>query len=204
MGRCHRSVTARAHPAVRRAFRRKGCVSDRPSLSGRAATRRRLLAAALAAAAALPVAAQPALSLAQRRAIAAYEADILPGLLARLAEAAGKAIPVEIDMAAIAKPDLAHLYGDPDFWTKVYFEPLIAAFAAFAAVARDAMGREAVAAGVTGIRITRDPATAPMTNHPNGLTFADGVLTVNFEPCANSGDVGARATAIQTIVDAGL
>lgn len=158
---------------------------------------------ALVAAALLPSAAlaQPAMSLAQRRAIAAYEADILPGLIARLTEAAGKPIPVEIDFAAIAKPDLAARYGDPDFWTNIYFEPLIAAFAG---VARDAMGREAVAAGVTGIRLTWNPDTAPIGNYPDGLTFDGGILTLNFEPYSNAGDIGARAAAIQTLLESRL
>ncbi|MFN6980122.1 MAG: hypothetical protein ACK4OP_18465, partial [Gemmobacter sp.] len=56
---------------------------------------RRLLLAFVAAAAArpMPVRAQDGLSLGQRRGIATYEAEILPGLIARLTEAAGKPIP---------------------------------------------------------------------------------------------------------------
>lgn len=163
-------------------------------------SRRRVVLLGLAALPLLTGAAraQPALSLAQRRAIARYEAEILPGLLARLAEAAGTEIPVEIDWTAIAKPEEAHLYLEPDYWTQIYFEPLIEAFAG---IAEDPMGREAVAAGIRGIRITWDPATAPLTAYENGLTLADGLLSVNFEPYVNAGDVRDRAAAIRRFVE---
>ncbi|MFN6977434.1 MAG: hypothetical protein ACK4OP_04880 [Gemmobacter sp.] len=149
----------------------------------------------------MPVQAKGGLSLGQRRGIATYEAEILPGLIARLTEAAGKPIPVEIDYPAIAVPEINVEYTDPTVWTDIYFEPLIAALAA---VAADALGREAVAAGVTGIRLTYDPRTAPLSNYPEGLRFEDGVLTLNFRPYANPFDIDERAKAIRTLLESRL
>lgn len=164
---------------------------------------RRSVVAGMAAAGAmgwLPVQAQ-GLNLAQRRAIEAYRAQVLPGLLERISAAAGKELPVEVDWAAIAKPDLAERYLDADFWTDIYFVPLAEALEG---VAADEMGRAALAEGLAGVRITWDPATAPITAYENGLAFEDGILAINFEPWVNAGDVAQRAAAIRRLLESRL
>ena len=57
--------------------------------------------------------------------------------------------------------------------------------------------------------ITYDASTAPASNYPNGITVADGVLTINFAPYSNAGDETSvnfkeRVNAIQKGVEAKL
>jgi hypothetical protein len=141
------------------------------------------------------------LNLAQRRAVEAYQTDILPAYVARIEAAVGKPVPVEVDWVAIAKPDLADRYLEPEFWTDIYFEPVAAALEQ---VGRDEMGKTALATGVASIAITWDPATAPVSVYETGVTFADGVLSVNFEPWSNAADVALRTEAMVKALESGL
>jgi hypothetical protein len=163
-------------------------------------TRRSVLAAA-AAAAASPAAAQQRLGLAERRGIAAYQEQVLPGLVQQINEAAGFDLPLEIDWNAIAVPGHGERYNEPGYFTDIYFRPLIEALRA---ITRDAMGREALKGALKRVVITYDEATAPASNYPNGLSFADGTLRINFRPWANTGDVVPRARAITQILERNL
>jgi hypothetical protein len=141
------------------------------------------------------------LNLGQRRAVEAYQADILPAYQARIDAAAGKPLPLTVDWAAIAKPDLADRYLEPEFWTNIYFEPLALALEQ---VGSDDMGRTALAGGLTSVNVTWDPATAPAGVFENGLSFEGGVLSINFEPWSNAAEIGPRTEAIVKVLENGL
>lgn len=160
---------------------------------------RRAACLALAGAAlALPAGAA---SLAERRAIKAYQENVFPAQLKAIHDAAGFAVPVDVRWEAIAVADRGDSYGEEWFWTKVYFTPLRTALAAITA---DAMGKDALTAKLKTIVVTFDEATAPASAYERGVSFAGGVLTVNFKPGTNADDVQARADAIRKVLEAGL
>lgn len=160
-----------------------------------------LLSASLLGLALVAGSVQAAPSLAERRAIAAYQKDTYEDQLKAIQTAAGFEVPVEVQWDSIAVPDRSDRYADEGFWTKIYFTPLVKALQA---VAADEMGREALGASLKKIVVHYDEATAPGSAYANGVTFADGVLTVNFVPYNNVDDVDARAAAIQKALEAGL
>lgn len=94
----------------------------------------------------------------------------------------------------------------PDLQRRIHeaagFEVPLAA--ALSQVGSDALGKQALRAGLKSIVITYDEATAPPSNYENGVTFKDGVLTLNFHPYTNTGDVEPRSAAIRKVLEAGL
>ena len=172
-------------------------------------TRRSLLATPVLAAPVLAVLApgraqaqaQAGLGLAERRAIAAYREQVFPGVLAEINEAAKTPLEVEANWDGIALPGQAAQYAGPGYWTSIYFTPLIQALRA---VTADAMGRDAVKAKLRRVVVAYNPDTAPASNYPKGLKFADGTLTINWHPNSNAGDMKERTEAIQKALEAGL
>lgn len=148
----------------------------------------------------MPTTAQE-LPLAERRAVAAFQQDRLPALVAEINKAAGKEVPVEIQWNEIVTVGAAPRIADDGFMVDVYFRPLIQALSE---ITSDQMGRDALKAKLTRIVLRHDPATAPASNYPNGLTFADGTLTINFRPDTNAADVKDRAEAIRKALEAKL
>jgi hypothetical protein len=138
------------------------------------------------------------LPLGDRRALAAYQADILPGLLSEIRSAAGYALPVDVDWSSVAGRGDGPKYADPDYFTNVFFRPLAAALRG---VAQDPMGREALAAGVRRVLIRHDPDTAPASAYANGLELEGGTLRINFTPWSNSADIDERVRAIQGFLE---
>jgi hypothetical protein len=164
---------------------------------------RRFVLAAVAAAAAGPATAQQRIGLAERRGLAAYQEQVLPGLVQQINEAAGYDLPLEIDWNAIALAVVGHgeRYTEPEFFTDIYFRPLIEALRA---ITRDAMGREALKSALKRVVFTYNAETAPVSNYPTGVSFADGTLRINFRPWANAADVTPRARAIQQLLERNL
>ena len=145
--------------------------------------------------------AQPGLGLAERRAVAAYQEGVFPGLLAKIRAAAGTDVEVDVGWDRIAQPGQAAQYAGPGYWTDIYFTPLTRALTA---IGSDAMGRDALKAKLRRIAVAYNPDTAPASNYPNGLRFADGTLTINWHPNSNASDVADRAEALQKVLEAGL
>ncbi len=166
-----------------------------------------LLALAFAAAvtASLPItsafAQTPALGLGERRAIKSYQDKVYPGILKEIQDAAKYELAVEVAWDKIAIPGRGDEYDKPDFWTNIYFKPLIEALKV---IAGDDLGKEALAAKLKKVVITHDPATAPANNYGNGLSFADGVFTINFRPASNAQDLKPRVDAIQKELEKNL
>lgn len=148
----------------------------------------------------MPAAAQE-LPLAERRAVAAFQQDRLPTLIAEVNKAAGMELPIDIMWNEIVTAGSAPRIKDDGFMVDIYFRPLVQALTA---ITSDAMGREALKAKLKRVVLRHDPATAPASNYPNGLTFADGTLTINFRPDTNASDVKDRADAIRTLLEKNL
>jgi hypothetical protein len=141
------------------------------------------------------------LGLAERRGLAAYQEQVLPGLIREIHQAAGFELPVEVQWDKVAVPGQGPRYGEPGYFTDIYFRPLIAALQG---ITRDAIGRDALRAKLRRVMITFDDATAPASNYPNGLAFADGTLTINWRPWSNAGDVQPRTEALTRFLEQNL
>ena len=168
-----------------------------------------LVAAALATCAALspvaPLHAQDAaaasLALPERRALKQYQETKLPGLQKAINEAAKFEVPLEVRWGAVAQKDQGGSYLEDDYFTNIYFVPLANALKQ---ITDDAMGAEALRAKLKRVVVTYDPATAPASNYPNGISFEGGTLTINFAPFSNSADTEERAKAIKGGLEAKL
>lgn len=145
--------------------------------------------------------AEPAVGLAERRAIAAYRQERYPALEAAIQAAAGVPVPVEVAWDQLTIPGDAKHYADEGYFGKTIFEPIAAGLKE---VARDQMGREALAGKLKAIRVRFDEKTAPASNYPNGLRFESGTLDVNWRPFSNVADFKDRVEAIVKVLEKNL
>ena len=141
------------------------------------------------------------LGLAERRAIKEYQEKTFPGLQAQITQAAGFEVPLEVQWDAIAQPGEAEKYASEDYFTNIYFTPLVDALRKITA---DDMGKQALKSNLKKVVITYNKGTAPASNYANGINFDSGTLTINFQPYANAGDIAARADAIQKLLESKL
>ncbi|MES2820475.1 MAG: hypothetical protein V4812_15995 [Pseudomonadota bacterium] len=137
----------------------------------------------------------------ERRAIAAYQEGAYVAKLQEVQAAAGFDVPVEVQWNSIALSGYADSYADEGFWTGIFFTPLTQALKE---VARDDMGKEALKDKLKSVVVHYNKDTAPASAYEDGVSFADGVLTLNFQPYSNVDDVKERAAAIQKVLEAGL
>lgn len=145
--------------------------------------------------------AQPAIGLAERRAIATYRQDKYPAIEQGIQQAAGFPVPVEVEWDQLTLPGDAAYYARDDYFGKTIFEPLTAGLRS---VTADTMGRDALRAKLQRIRVRFDEKTAPASNYPNGLSFRDGTLDINWRPYANTGDLQDRTQAITQLLEKSL
>jgi hypothetical protein len=140
----------------------------------------------------------PSLALAERRAVKDYQEKILPELKKKLIEAAGFDVPLEIAWETIAIVGQSESYSSPDFWTNIYFVPLTDAFKS---ITKDDDGKTALKTKLKKIVIKHDPSKAPVSNYPNGITFEEGVLSINWTPYTNANDIEPRAKALLETIE---
>lgn len=135
------------------------------------------------------------MGLAERRAAKRFQDESYPKLKTAIDEAAGFETSLEVDWSSLAIDDSSHLYDE--CFPKVYFQPLIDAFAA---ICIDDMGKEALAEGLKQIVIKNEGGRS----NPRDFTFDGGVLTIDHKPTTNVDNVKERAEAIQKILEKGL
>jgi hypothetical protein len=135
------------------------------------------------------------MGLAERRAAERFKNEDFPGWKQRMNEAIGFDVPVEVDWTELAVADYADSYAE--FFSKVYFQPLVDALRA---VAVDDMGKDAARAGLAKIVIRN----SGRYYSASGFDFTDGVLTVDHQPHANVEYGDERAKALQSTLEAGL
>lgn len=141
------------------------------------------------------------LALPERRAVKEYQEKILPDLKKQLDAAAGFEVPLEVVWDSIALSGAAENYSSPDYWTNIYFVPMIDAMKA---VAVDDDGKKALKEHLKKIVVKLTPEKAPASNYADGLTFKEGTLTINWTPFSNTADVVPRAKSIQAVLEAAL
>jgi hypothetical protein len=135
-------------------------------------------------------------TLAERRVATDFEANHYPPLKARIEEAAGYSVPIEVKWETLTAPGESHLWAEA--WPQVYFEPLIAGLKH---VCRDEMGREAV----------REQLRKIVVQNVKGCvygscwaSFAEGVLTLDHEPVTNIGDGNDRSSGLIRVLESAL
>lgn len=136
------------------------------------------------------------MGLAERRALKDFQDNHLPALLAEIQRLAGFAVPVEANWDQLARPDYAHMY--TDCFAKVYYQPVINALTD---VGRDEMGRDALKAGLKKIVFAN---TAELYSADSAISFVDGVLTIDHDPCTNVDYVDDRAAVAIKVLEKGL
>ncbi len=135
------------------------------------------------------------MGLAERRASKDFQDKQFVELKKEIEKAAGFAVPLDISWDQLAKDGQSHLYADS--WPELYFKPLIESFRQ---IARDDMGREALAAGLKKIEIRN--AKGAYSPH-SAISFENGTLTIDHD-LSNVGDTADRTKYIVEIVEKGL
>ena len=163
-----------------------------------------LLAAALAACSSLlPQAAlraqeaAPSLSLSQRRALKEYRETKFPELQKRLNEAAKFDVPLEVQWEAMADRGAGESYQNDDYFTNVYFMPLIDALKPITA---DAMGAAALKAKLKKVVLACDKDAAS-DGYDQTVKFKDGTLTIDWAPFTNPQDQQRRTQVLAAVLD---
>jgi hypothetical protein len=129
------------------------------------------------------------MGLRERRAQKDFEDKVLPGLKKQIDDAAGFAVPLEVDWPTLCVDEYSDSYESS--WKKVYFEPLITALKA---VAVDDMGKDALKAGLEKIVMTNRKGNYYGDYMP---ALESRVLTLDHQPNSNVDHVDERAKAIQ-------
>jgi hypothetical protein len=136
------------------------------------------------------------MTLAERRVVKEFETGQFPALKTRIEEAAGFAVPIEVQWDTLAVPGESRLYAES--WPQVYFEPLIAGLTV---VCRDDLGREAIESTLKKIVIRN---TKECVYGDCWATLQDGVLTLDHEPLTNAGDTEDRKNGLVKMLESTL
>ncbi len=134
-----------------------------------------------------------ALGLEERRGLEKFRQENYPKLLNAIRGAAGYDIDIDVRWDTIVLEGLGEHFTEDGFWTNVYFVPLIEAFKQ---VGKDAMGKQALKKGLKRIQISFDEATAPASDYAKGLSFDNGVLSINWRPFTNADALTDRSDAL--------
>ena len=135
------------------------------------------------------------MGLAERRAAQRWQNDYYPDWKARIDQAAGFDVPVEVSWEQLAEEGYGDSYAE--FFPKVYFQPLVLALSA---ITVDDMGKTAIKDGLSQI-IIKNSGEHYSTS---GITFRNGVLTINHRPHVNVDYYEERAKAIQQNLESGI
>src|SRR5215471_2575918 len=135
------------------------------------------------------------MGLAERRAVERFKNDDYPGWKARIDQASGFDVPVEVAWEELAAVDSASSYAT--FFPKVYFQPMVDALTA---ITIDEMGRTALRDGLRRIVVRN----SDQYGSTSGFSFEDGVLTIDHRPNVNVDDGEERTKGMQRLLESGL
>ena len=135
------------------------------------------------------------MGLAERRAVERFKTDDFPEWKSRIDQAASFEVPVEVAWEELSVEDYADSYAE--FFPKVYFQPLTDALSA---VTIDDLGKSAVRGGLSRI-VVRNTG---QYYSASGITFSDGVLTLDHQPHVNVDYSEERVKTLQHALEKGL
>jgi hypothetical protein len=134
------------------------------------------------------------MGLAEKRATMEFQKNVYPNLKKAIDEAAGFEVPIQVDWASLAQPDDAAIY--QDYWTKIYFEPLLGAVKSICA---DDLGKAALKESLKRIEI----CNSGQFSNPQGFSFDAGVLRLDHK-LVNADNVQERTDGLLEKVQAAL
>ncbi len=134
------------------------------------------------------------MGLAERRAIDEYKKGEFETHKKAITALTGSGVTLDVEWDKLAAEGQVHLYHES--FGPLYFIPLIEALTS---IARDDMGKEALAAGLKSILIT---CTSNYWT-PSNFTFKDGKLVIDHS-ISNVSEVKERTTAIIDLLEKGL
>lgn len=136
------------------------------------------------------------MGLAERRALKDFQDSNYPALQAKIVEAAGFDIELEIDWDTVAEDGYSHMYSEN--LPKVYFEPLIEALGQITA---DEMGKEALKESIEKIVICNRDGIY----YGDRCTKIDGkTMTFDHQPNSNVDSTSDRVKGIVATLEASL
>lgn len=136
------------------------------------------------------------MGLTERRALAAFQESVFPGIKKEIDQVAGFEVTMEVKWETLGAEGYADSY--PDFFTKVYFTPILTAFKG---ICVDQMGKDSLKKGLKKIVITNENG---FFSPESGFTFKDGVLTLDHQPSSNVDSVRDRETHLQKLLENSL
>jgi hypothetical protein len=135
------------------------------------------------------------MGLAERRAVELFKSDDYPQWKAKIDQASGFEMPVEVAWDELAVEEYAASYAS--FFPQVYFQPLLDALTA---ITVDEIGKSALRQGLKKIFIRN----TGQYHNSRGFAFDEGVLTIDHQPHSNVADGPERAKGLQQLLESGL
>ena len=135
------------------------------------------------------------MGLAERRAAEQFKNNDYPAWKARIDEAAGFDVAIDVLWDELATDEYASSY--TSFFPKVYFQPMVDALAA---ITIDDMGKDALRGGLKKVVVRNTDQYASTS----GFAFEGGVLTIDHRSNTNVDDGDQRATGIQKLLESRL
>jgi hypothetical protein len=139
------------------------------------------------------------MGLAERRAVKDFQDNLFPALQDKIHAAAGFAVPIEVDWASLTIDGESHLYAES--WPKVFFTPLADGLAN---IARDDMGKEALATGLKKITVRHNPDVYYGDEGYGFAALADGTLAIQHAAHTNVDDVESRTKGLVAVLEKAL
>ncbi len=136
------------------------------------------------------------MGLAEKRAAKDFQDKKFPAFKEQIDGALGFEVVVEVHWDQLCEPEYGHLYEEA--WSKIYFQPLIAALASITA---DDLGKEALQGALKKIVIQNQ---AGIYSGDKVATFAGGTLTIDHQPVSNIDDVKERTQGITKTLENAL
>lgn len=136
------------------------------------------------------------MGLKEKRFTKTFQEEKYPALKEQINNAAGFDVTIDVEWDTMFEDKFLHLYDDS--YPKIYFQPLINAFAAIAA---DDMGKDALAESLKKVVITNKD---DHHNPSRAYTFEEGVLQVNHSPILNADQVQNRTDALVDLLENNL
>jgi hypothetical protein len=134
------------------------------------------------------------MGLAERRATQEFQNNVFLGLKSKILDAAGFEMPIDVNWDSIADPNEARIY--EEYWTKIFFEPLIGAFKK---ICVDDLGKQALHESLKKIEIVNSKNFSDF----RGFSFSDGVLKLDHK-LVNADHIQDRTEGIIKILESSL
>lgn len=135
------------------------------------------------------------MGLAERRAVKDFQDNHLDLAKKAINDVAGFEVAFEIDWDSIAIPNHTDMYAE--FFKKVFFQTVEEAFKS---ICIDDMGKEALKESLKQVVFKN---TGQFSNR-NGITFVDGVITIDHKTATNVDDISDRAKHLIKILEENL